>query len=487
MKRLTRVLVAVLFGWIASASAQEKFGWFLQDKLDFERSPGKLRLEGRARLPEGTRVSVQIHFKGPTQESHIGTLEDGQIQFNFTSLKGRILAGNYLIRLEVRRQDQTPVVLEQLRDIWPTLTVVDIPVKAGDDAEQKIEEKMVRDKLLLTVNYLHMSFTRLEQTGNYTLANLEREKAKAEGGEIPPETRQLILQSWDRFCRGWWEDFYDIGVSEFNDYRDNVFASLFPEAEENIKSLVLALQNLRASFWSDVARLTGADVPQYAQTDALVPRNGLLRTVRDSASAFYRAMGMEGQEWHVVLIGEVEQGEIQGNVYRSEHAQFQIEKPEGWTFEPLSYHPGIRLRVKPADATLERLVFADVEIKYFPEAENHDDLVEYLEIGAHERWPGYRKLSARPVSVKDNLVKGGVRKGYELDYHAELEQRKFRVDEYNLFCQSGRRTFGVTCVAAQERSPEFQAAFDLIKKGFKVLDQPPPEEPARREGKREGE
>lgn len=472
MKRLGAVVLAgaIVMGWTSSIWGQQKTGWFLLDLLDCDRSTGKLRVEGRANLPDETVVHAQVHYKGPTAVSMVGIVKKETILLHFQPLQGKILAGNYLIRLQVRREDQSSNVLGQLRELWPTLTVVDVPLKVGDEAEQKSDEKMVRDKLLAAMNSFREAYTHLDERGNYMTVQLQREKMKAQGGEIPAEVRQPLLRSWDRFCREYWDGYYHRGMTEFQDYHDNAFAPLFPEAEENVKGLIVALGQLRASYWSDMALLTGADVPQYARAGEVVPRNDLLRMIREKAASFYRLSRLEGEEWKVVVPGELERGAIQGNVYRSENALFQIEKPEGWIFESVSYHPGLRLRMRPPDVSSAWRVFADVEIRNFPDAEKNEDLVEFLEITSRDRWPAFRKIAGRHLSVNDPLVKGGIRKGYEIDFFTELEGNKMNVEDYDLFCQTGKRTFGVLCIVSLDRADQYRKEFDSIKRSLKVLD-----------------
>lgn len=472
-KLLKMLTLPVLLSLLAvPVSGQEKFGWIVLDKLDLKRESGQLQLEGRVRLPDETIVYAAIYFKAHTGVARVSATHNGQIAVHFKPLKGRISPGKYAIRLEVRRQDQTPEVLQKLWDIWPTLTIVEIPLVVGEEGEAEQEAKTILDMLARTVEGLRQAHARLDKTGTATLLSLTSKKFLARGGEIPKEARIQTLQNWDRFCRIWEKDSYHAAAAEFQRYRGGAFAPLFPETEEHIRSLLSSLRELRASFWADVALLAGADVPQHARTERTIPRDALYETIHDRAGGFYRSAGLPPQDWYILLPGDLQKGEIQGNVYRNKSMRFEIAKPEGWVFQTLSYHPGVPLRLKPPEPVLDRLVFADVEIKHYPEARDEEDLVEQIETETSERWPGFQKISARQVSVNDAAAPGGVRRGYEMKYHSDLNGVKYRVEEYDLFDPSGKRTLGVLCVSVLERADEFRDAFRAIFDGFKVMDQP---------------
>ncbi len=146
---------------------------------------------------------------------------------------------------------------------------------------------------------------------------------------------------------------------------------------------------------------------------------------------------------------------------------------------PNGHKPTIRLRIFSIDVAAIKSgvkttsdIVAYVELFDYPGARNDTELSALHSEREHIRWGNTSKtLSQKNISVKDPTMPGGSRGG--LDYEGTFEDPKFgklHVRDFALFCRFHKRTYCVVCIAPEAQWASLRDTFDLITKGFRVLD-----------------
>lgn len=441
------------------------------EEVGFDEKVGRFYMVGRCALAEQVVVRGSVIFAGVAGQFVRGTVKDQQYRLEFEPMgQKQVLPGTYQLQAEVRPEDQAPelgvtVVLTAAKDIQ-----IGTPEKQAEEVA-----RMKKELLELTENCRRL-FIETEGKASYILLGIDRKK---KAGKLTDKDKGDYLNAWSSFAgvdRYWMTTFSAIRKG-YNDYHDYIFLSYYPNVEQSLRAVLETLEKWVFSYWHDICLALDVEIPQeIKERGQFFDRASVESSLASSVNEIYSALQVEAMNWRPVTLWDSEDGTIVKNTYTSKTTTFEITRPnDQWDFKILSEDPVLRLRIEPHDGIRAAQGYAMVEVKDFPDAKGPKDLAELVELTAHDRYPSYKKVEGKSISVPDPNFPGGKRPGYDLVFQYESNNVKYKARTYELFCGTFKRTYAVVCIGYQEKWTEFETEFDGMCKSFKVLKQALPE------------
>lgn len=473
MRTLPVLLLAAILP--AARVAAEEASSLTIDAASFDTKAKAFSVSGKLAVPDGTIVCGSVWFAKAAGDQLVrGPVTGGAFKLDFEPIGEKwLLAGTYTIKVEVSQQDLPPDAQV------PPNCVATKDVQIGDAAKQAQEVETIRKQLLEFTENCRQLFLHAEGNASYILLGIERKKKTAKDGKLAQADVQAYMDSWQQFAgvERYFLSTYNRVRMGYDDYHNNVYMSYYPEVEQSFRAVIETLEKWFYSYWHDICTALGVDIPKEIQERGqFFDRSSVEQSLATSVNAIYTALQVPMVNWHPVVLWDSEDGEIVKNTYTSKTTKFEVTRPnDQWDFKILSEDPVLRLRIEPHDATRQAHGYSLVEVKDFPDSTGPKDLTDLVEMTAHDRYPSYKKISGKPISVKDPNFPGGNRPGFDLLFQYESNAVKYKARTYELFCGTFKRTYAVVCISYQEEWGSFEKEFDSMCQSFKVLKQALPE------------
>ncbi len=475
-----RILPALLLAAVLPAArlAAEQASSLTIDNASFDVKAKAFTVSGKVAVADGTVVCASVLFAKVAGEQLVrGPVTGGAFKLDFEPIGEKwLLAGAYTIKAEVRAEDQGPEA--QI----PAGCAAEKEVQVGDAAKQAQEVETIRKQLLEFTENCRRLFLDAEEKGSYILLGIERKKKGSKDGKLSDVDMKKYMDVWQGFAgvEKYWLNSYNRIRMGYDDYHNNIYLSYYPEVEQKFRAVIETLEKWFYSYWSDICTALGQEIPKDIMgRGQFFDRASVEQSLMTSVNAIYTALQVPSVNWHPVVLWDSEDGEIVKDTYTSRTTKFEVTRPnDQWVFQILSEDPVLRLKILPPGSTAKDDVthhFSQVEVKDFPDSTGPKDLTDFVEMSAHDRYPSYKKISGKPVSVKDENFPGGNRPGFDLIFQYESNNVKYKARSYELFCGTFKRTYAVVSVEWVNQWDSFDADADMMCKSFKVLKQVAPE------------
>ncbi|RME02444.1 MAG: hypothetical protein D6805_09960 [Planctomycetota bacterium] len=471
---------------------------------DETKLPIKIFLDGQVNLKNGSVLSVSLWFKKNKGLERRTIVRGGRWRAWITfPRRKKIIPGTYQIRVSFSPRLQSRRVYPR---IPKALTVKEATqnVQLGDASKEKEEVLKVQKKLLNILEELRILYTEMMRRGGYFLVHLKihntkitylrrMEKKKVEKlrksgklGSLDPNLPNKIANAWRSFFTNYWNTVYRAQRRGFRLYQKERFLSPYPEAEKSISHILTLLDKVFQAYTKELFKELRRPLPAFARRGRTFKRRSLESMLRKEAIKAYRHLGIYNVVgWEILDLNRREMGFFSNgkNTYRSAVSKFEITKPESWywDFSPINYSVRLRIRPEKPDFTKKNAKWSEaivvVEIFDYPQAQSFKDLRDLTEARSQNRYEGYQKISAKPISFPDPQVLNkpplnGNRWGYDMLISTKTKNGEFIIRQYELFCQWHKRTYGVVCIVRKDKEKEYKKIFDKICRHFKVLDHP---------------
>ena len=445
------------------------------EDVGFDEKGGRFFVSGSAAVVDDTQVFAKVIFAGvPGEQSVRGPVKDGAYKLEFEPIGERkwVLAGAYKIQVEVRQEDQAPEA--QI----PAGLVASGDIQIGSPEKQGEQVAKIKDQLLEFTENCRRLFLDAEGKASYILLGIDRKK---KAGKLTDADKGKYLDAWSDFAgvERYWLSTYNRVRMGYDDYHNSIYLSYYPNVEQSFRAVLETLEKWFYSYWHDICTALDQPIPtEIQERGQFFDRISVEGSLTGSVNEIYAALQVPSINWHPVTLWDGEEGSIVKNTYTSKTTTFEVTRPnDQWEFVILSEDPVLRLKIIPSDDIREARGHAEVEVKDFPDSTGPKDLVDLVEMTAHDRFPSYKKVSGKSISVPDPNFPGGSRPGYDLVFQYESNGIKKKARSYELFCGTFKRTYAVVCYAYQEAWGEFeQPEFEGMCKSYKVLKQALPED-----------
>ncbi|MBI4574642.1 MAG: hypothetical protein HY722_00060 [Planctomycetes bacterium] len=291
-----------------------------------------IRASGRASLPEGTVVVAGLWFQGRMGPWARAAVKDGRFEVRVAPVRGRVVHGEYRLRIEARPEDQPPELARSLSGAAP----LEESFPLGDPAERQAILEAVHRRLALArwalveghLVHRHQAAVAL----GYARAVLGGGRALAE--ETLAE-REALRDAWEAYQDGFHEAVLDPAYDRYSVGAGEVFLSPLPEAEEEVENLFHALDLWEAAQRRDLHALLALPLSPFDpatgfvdDASARVRVEGLLAQLTSALETFREAEGLSD-----VAPEEVEGWPPAALHYRSPLPPFVLERPgPAWTY-----------------------------------------------------------------------------------------------------------------------------------------------------------
>ncbi|GEM_PF-5722080 len=445
------------------------------EDVGFDEKGGRFFVSGSAAVADDTVVYANVIFAGvPGQQPVRGPVKEGKFKLEFEPIGERkwVLAGVYRLQAEVRQEDQAPDAQIPAGLVsWKDLQI-------GAPEKQSEQVAKIKDQLLEFTENCRRLFLDAEGKASYILLGIDRKK---KSGKLTDADKAKYLDAWADFAgvERYWLSTYNRVRMGYDDYHNSIYLSYYPNVEQSFRAVLETLEKWFYSYWHDICAALDQPIPQEIQERGqFFDRISVEGSLTTSVNEIYAALQVKSINWHPVSLYDSEDGSIVKNTYTSKTTTFEVARPDDqWDFQILSEDPVLRLKINPHDEIRRARGHAEVEVKDFPDSTGPKDLTDLVEMTAHDRFPSYKKVSGKPISVPDANFPGGSRPGYDLVFQYESNGIKFKARSYELFCGTFKRTYAVVCYGYQDAyAPEFETNFETICKSFKVLKQLLPED-----------
>lgn len=431
---------------------------------------------GRADLPDGTVLTIDVFFEGVQGPTEKVVLTGRAFQHRFP-VTGRVLPGTYAIRVRYLAEDQRRSVARQIAE-GTEIQETQRDFTYGEPGQADVERVRIRDRLLFILRNLRELHSQLGMNGSFTFAKaayaLIEGLANGENG-VPDARRREILDDWRTFTGETWDPRFATIRYDFREFERYVFMSYYPGVLEEIRALMTTMVKWYASYTKAILEQAGAPVPEAVAAEGSIPREELYRDSLRMATQIYQDLGVDPEPWRLNDLGNPETiADAQGDLFRSTISKFEVHKPgDAWIFDVTPFRPATRLRIRPVSEQDQAIAVCGVEILDYPMAESFQELGHFLEVDTASRWPGYHLIQRRDLSVADETMDGGTRPGLEMTFTFSADgQTVYRAWQWSLFCRWHKRTYSVLSFTPQNIFDQWQPQFEQINRSFAVLDAP---------------
>lgn len=489
MRRSTRLLVALVFAFgclgITSWAQEAPAAIEVDEVRVVEAADGsyQIGLRGTAPLPDGAILLAVVEYRDTSGLPKTLEVRGGVFDDLLGVVRARVIPGSYTVRVSFRPQDQHDEILAEVGDRAPAEAAKVVTI--GDPANEGAAVEEVRKRLYGILTEIRRVYMTLAQWGHY-YQHTARLALLRNQGELPPAAKGAILAQWQRYTDEYWKEIHERSRLEFQRFQEDVFLAPFPKAVEDIGNLYSGVDRWYALVVADLYRLLEEPLPAGLRSPGPFKESEVRASLLAMAAGVAAALGDPEMDWNLVDLAQPEDGTLDGETYKSKVSKFQVAKPgPEWFYDFAGLDPMVRMRIRPLKPEDRQRAVMAVEIKDFAEAENEADLRRMLLISNQERWPGFRKVSEKPLQIPDDSMPKGIRPGHEIVFTTTEEKQTFKMRTYELFCRWNKRTYAVLCITPKDEYAAFEEVFDQVTKSFMVLDAPPIDEKSKDGG--EGE
>ncbi len=450
---------------------------FSVGSVNFDEKTQQLQVEGETTLPEGTLlVGTFLRAGNAAGYARATVAKNQKFSFSFEGQGATFFPGKYAVQIDVHAGDQDPAVLQELGGPDVNIPAFKHEVEIGTAEEQKAFAAQAHKKLLEIMHELgrlHGEMYQFASTAIERATFLERSLK----GPLPDRDRDRLYKDMVKFSNDDFAPRMRAYSRDFKDYRDQVAGGFLPEVEKDIDMLFVAINDWHAAFWVDVSKALKMPMPEMIAGPPC-PRAELDMQIDTIVARINKGLDADNKDekalWTPVSIMSPENGEIKGNDYESFAAKFRVSLPDDqWKFDFTPMNPTIRLRIiRKVDSEPKEIVGMAIEIRDFPDAKGVEDLNKISEVFNSERWVGFKRLSGKPLEVKDATMPNGIRPGYEMVCLNEDKTANFKIRDYALYCRWLKRTYCVVCMAEVGSFQKYVGDFEKTCKSFMVLDDP---------------
>ena len=450
-----------------------------------------ITVKGDAGLKDGAKLVVVLLHKDIKVEERVTTVGAGKYIVKFGPWKNRILfPGKYDAQIVLNPTIQKEALKTELQGTKLSLDKVTFDV--GDLADVPYREYTVKAKIIDVLENVRLGYLDLCQAGSYYRAELQLLNIESRVIGIPEDKHQEhlkryikrkaeIFPAWQEIARANWDERFKTTKYDWKTFRGQIVVSPFPTVEQKVEELFGLYEAWYKGMSTQIHKLCNqtvpADLAQETDTDPLKLDPQIVAT----AHACYRGLGYPSMpEWRVSDLSQAEKGELKDGIWRSYISKFEIRCPDAWSFYPGGNKPAIRITFKPPevkDAKAPSTTLIAVEILDYAMAESAKHLAQLAREMNRGRWRGAKEIKSENINAPDRTMPGsgtGGKGGGE----TKIEDGKYKLHcrYYQLFCRWHKRTYGVLCMAPQDKWSEAEETFKKTCASFKVLDAPEYEE-----------
>lgn len=441
------------------------------DKVEFERSSDGVAfaIGGNAvNAPDRTRVRLVLKLERAEGAAIIVETTNGRFAGRLGPFRRRVLPGLYEVEATIDASLQRIEVGERLRG-------VQVPpgrgqTRVGTPEEAAAEREKLKRKYAQTLEYLRNMNGELDMWGSaVTMRSVNLRLRYPQ--EIPAQAARGLDTEWTRFVEEWEPGLaalrFDLQqVGEF------VLTGYFPQVVSLLEQIMTTLDRWSASFHVAILSNLGRSVPAELAAKGAFGIDDLRRGVRTLAEQCYAFLDVPPVAWRMNDGSTPERLEdARGNVFHSLVSKFEVRKPDAFEFR-LGSSPRMRIRMVPADQTLDRKIVTGVELRDYPMSDSHDELAELDEAATRRAHQGFELLRIKRLTHPDNTMPHNIRPGQEIVFSTTIGERRYQVLQYSLFCRWHKRTYTMVCIAERGLEERFEPTFRSICESFKVLDAP---------------
>ncbi|MBN4071899.1 hypothetical protein JYT83_00620 [bacterium AH-315-F18] len=428
----------------------------------------RLWVDGNVELPDDLVIRVDLRYMDGPPRRYLAKVTDGGFTCNLS--QGRqILAGVYKAMASVHAADQSirhRPYFEKGVNVNPKEMVLEV----GDATNIPKQHAKVRQELLSALRRMDDAYTALNLFFGHNW-QLGRRAMQQDAGTLPEATRQNIKKRIRNFERRRWAEVFPTALHRFSELHERVFMLPYASAVEHFEELPKLLSSAHDAALTILGHYDQAslsEVPSRAKFDEirrmLDERGRMLKTILNAPEFNWGHIETEAPEVGLQL----------GQEYFSKTTHFKVSLPEAnWSFLDAGTNPDKRISLRPPITDERGIVAIGVDARFFGGATSFEDLQRRTVIRESRNWREYQLISGQPISVADESMPDGTRRGYTLLFTTNVTKDVvLKVRAHYLFCRWHKRVYGVTSAAVAEDFKAYRQDIAEINKSFAVLDDP---------------
>jgi hypothetical protein len=440
--------------------------------------------KGEVDLADDYVLKVTLTFRGVALADASVPVAQHSYAAHFGPWKKILLPGHYEVVLEV------PPALQKAQFKGPSgqlkLSPDRFAFDVGTPAEQAARADSVKKKMVDVLEGIRLAYTELNQSGTYYRAELQMLKLSSRIANIPADKQEAnkkkylqrqheILPIWQGTTRSEWDERFKTARYDWKTFRGQIVGSPFPEVEVKVDGVFKLVETWYKGMNAAICELCGEALPKEETEGAADPLK-LDPEIFSAAKTCYEGLGYpQMPQWKNSDLSQGETGEIKAGWYKSYVSKFMIKQPEGWGFYPGGVLPSDRIRFTPpdiADPKKRSPVMIVVEILDFASATDVKNLAALAREANHTRWRNAKELKSENLEAPDATMPRGTRPGIDTQLLIIEGSFRFRARYYQLFCRWHKRTYGVLCLAPEDKYSALEETFRRTCSSFRVLDAP---------------